>query len=282
MMNKIFAAKGSMVVVLLASLALLSQVIFAIPDSLVYINDEEHLESYIEEYETVLDRATEPTKVLGKSYHERFFDIFSKYESFKDEAAIWTRSQQGRRTLSQVKYVICPVWFADEKDVPADVAKMDTVMQLTKEFYDRMSWNQNEISWTFLADLKLINLAASQNPTREQGESACKEHMKSLGYVYPVNHTGVIVAYNPTASGDFSFPGGVAYINGLTIWNALGFNYATNRHEVGHNYGHPHHYAYSYDWRINRNFKTLVDDGFDMMSGGKHMHILNLTYFYNH
>lgn len=268
-MCKTFAVKGLVVVLLVVSLALLPLETLANSDNLVYINDEVYLESYIEEHPTVVDRSTATTtKVLTKSYQERFFDIYSNYETFKKETAIWTRSQQGRRTLTQMKYVICPVWFADEVNIPANVTKMATVMQLTKEFYNRMSWNQHEITWEFLADLKLVNLTASQNATRNQGSDACLQHMASLGYVYPDTYTGLIVAYNPTANGDFSFRGGVGIINGKIIWNSLAFDYSVNRHEIGHNYGHPHHYAYSYDWRYKRDFTTAVNDGYDMMSGG--------------
>ena len=97
--------------------------------------------------------------------------------------------------------------------------------------------------------------------------------MTALGYVYPTTHTGLIVAYNPTKTGDFSFRGGVAIINGNTIWNSIPFDYSVHRHEVGHNYGHPHHYAYSYAWRNKRDFNTAVNDGYDMMSGGKETHV---------
>ena len=271
-MNKVIAFTGF--VVILLTLTLLPLGTFANTDKLVYVNDEVYLESYIKEHPTVVDRSTATTtKVLGKSYHERFFSIFSNYETFKIEPTIWSRSQQGRRTLTQMKYVVCPVWFADEANVPANVTKMNTVLQLTKEFYNRMSWNQHEISWEFLADLKLVNLSASQNPSRSQGSNACKEHMTALGYVYPTTHTGLIVAYNATEAGDFSFRGGVATINGNTIWNSIPFDYSVHRHEVGHNYGHPHHYAYSYAWRNNRDFNTAVNDGYDMMSGGKETHV---------
>jgi hypothetical protein len=272
-MNQMLAVQGLTAVIFLVVLALLPLGALANTDNLVYINDEVYLESYIKQYPTVVDRATSAsTKVLTKSYHERFFDIFAKYESFKKETSVWTISQQGRRTLTRMKYVICPVWFADEIDVPANVTRINAVMQLTKEFYDRMSWNQHEITWEFLADLKLVNLTASKSTTRNMGSNACLAHMQSLGYLYPSTHTGLIVAYNPTTEGDFSFRGGVGIINGNTIWNSIPFDYSVNRHEIGHNYGHPHHYTYTYDWRYNRSFTTSANDGYDMMSGGTHIH----------
>ena len=45
--------------------------------------------------------------------------------------------------------------------------------------------------------------------------------------------------------------------------------YILARHEIGHNYGHPHHAQYSYNWRTARGLKTgNGKDGWDMMSGG--------------
>lgn len=268
-------------VLFLVSIALFPIEAFESSENFVQINDEIYHESYIIEHPTVVDRSTATsTRVLPNSYHERFFDIFSNYETFKKELAVWTRSQQGRRTLTKMKYVICPVWFADEANNPANVSKINTVMQRTKEFYDRMSWNQHEISWEFLADLKLVNFTTIQNATRNQGADACLQYIATKGYVYPDTYTGLIVAYNPTPFGDFNFRGGYARINGNIIWNSMDFDYSVNRHEIGHNYGHPHHYSYSYDGRITRGFVTAVNDGFDMMSGGTHIHSFNFCFFY--
>jgi hypothetical protein len=238
-------------------------------DNYVFINDEVYLESYIKEFPTIVDRTTATeTKVVVKSTRERFFDIFRTYETYKDKDFLWKLSPQGRQTLSKMRYVICPVWFADENNVPANVTKINDIMERTKVYYERMSWYKNVITWEFLPDLKLVNISASQNATRGQVSTACTEYMTSIGYIYPITHTGLIVAYNPTIGGDFSFKGGVATINGNTVWNSLNFDIAVNRHELGHNYGHPHHFAYSYDWRFKRGTESPLPDGFDMMSDG--------------
>ena len=266
--------------VFLVALACLPLGTFAETDNLVYINDELYHESFFTDYPPIVDRSTATTtKVLAKTNHERFFDILSNYENFKLDKALWNTSQLGRRTFSKMKYVVCPVWLTDESNIPANVTRMNTVMQLTKEFYDRMSWNQHEITWEFLPDLKLTNLFTTQDVTRTQTSDQCSQYLASIGYTYPESYTGLVVAYNPIKSGELAWKGGVAIVNGNIVWNALPFNYAVHRHEVGHNYGHPHHSAYSYGWRNNilRDFTNTVPDGYDMMSGGKKARNTNCT-----
>jgi hypothetical protein len=242
----------------------------AVSDEIVFVNDEGYLESYLYN-QSIMDRSTvSQTKVLAKTGRDKFFEIFSMFESYKKDRAVWTTSKQGRWTLSKMKYLICPVWFADEIDKPANVAQMDTEMQKTKEYYKRMSWNQHEVTWEFLPDLKLVNLTTKNNATRNQGSYECIQYINTLGKQYPTTRTGLIVAYNPTPTGAFNFRGGVAGINYNITWMSLPFYFEIIRHEVGHNYGHPHHYAYSYDWRIARGYDSSVMDGYDMMSNGMH------------
>lgn len=53
---------------------------------------------------------------------------------------------------------------------------------------------------------------------------------------------------------------------------ATGIDFAITRHEMGHNFGHPHHKSYKYWYReTGRNDgegENSIDDGFDMMSSG--------------
>ena len=54
--------------------------------------------------------------------------------------------------------------------------------------------------------------------------------------------------------------------------------FSVGRHEIGHNYGHPHHLSNSYVWRVDRSKKeTAGYDGFDMMSGGNGYAISDLS-----
>jgi hypothetical protein len=242
----------------------------AVSDEIVFINDEAYLESYLYN-QSIMDRSTvSQTKVLAKTGRDKFFEIFSMFESYKKDRAVWTTSKQGRWTLSKMKYLICPVWFADEIDKPANVALMDAVMQETNDYYKRMSWNQHEVTWEFLPDLKLVNLTTKNNATRNQATYEGIQYINTLGKQYSITHTALLIAYNPTPTGHFSFRGGVGSINYNTTWMSMPFDYSVTRHELGHNYGHPHHYAYSYDWRIARGYNSSVMDGYDMMSNGMH------------
>ena len=45
-------------------------------------------------------------------------------------------------------------------------------------------------------------------------------------------------------------------------------DFAVTRHEIGHNFGHPHHHSYKYYWRLTRDPPEDWFDGYDMMSGG--------------
>ena len=256
----------------LSCLLVLSQY-FTGAEKFLVVNDEIYLESYVENNPSLVDRATPSTSlVVTKSSRDTFFDIFTKFETYKADQALWTNEQNGRRTLAKMKYVICPIWLSDETNEPANVASMITVMQKNKEFYNRMSWNQHEVTWEFIDDLKLVNYSSSNDPTRGKVADACIDYMTNVrGKTYPDTHTGLIVAYNPTKSGDLSWYGGVAVLNYNITWMSLGFNFEVTRHELGHNYGHPHHSAYSYGWRFLRGFSSDTFDGYDMMSGGKYV-----------
>jgi hypothetical protein len=242
----------------------------AVSNNIVFVDDVGYLESYVYN-QSIMERATTTeTKVFVKTGRDMFYEIFSKFESYKTDRALWTTTQQGRRTLTKMKYLICPVWFADEVEKPADITLMGSIMQRNKEFYERMSWNQHEVTWEFVPDLKFVNLTTTNNPTRDQGSKECLQYINTLGKQYPTTQTGLIVAYNPIQAGDYSFRGGVAVINYNITWMSIPFDFSVTRHELGHNYGHPHHSAYSYDWRLTRGMSTNVQDGYDMMSGGKH------------
>ena len=248
----------------------------AAAENLILVNDEIYRESDVENNPSIINRAMpSPSLVVTKSSRDTFFDIFSNIERFKSDQALWKNTQNGRRTLTDMKYVICPIWLADEANVPANVTSMNSVMQQNKEFYGRMSWNQHEVTWDFLDDVKLVNHSSINDPTLDQVADACKDYMTNVrGKKYPDTHTGLIVAYKPTKSGELSGRGGVGVINYNFTWMSLEFGYKVTRHELGHNYGHPHHFAYSYGWRFSRGFSTDVIDGYDMMSGGKYFNLL--------
>ncbi len=49
---------------------------------------------------------------------------------------------------------------------------------------------------------------------------------------------------------------------------SMPLDFAVARHEIGHNFGHPHHHSNKYYWRLTRGTPEDWFDGFDMMSGG--------------
>lgn len=238
------------------------------PESYVVINDEVYLESSVPDMPNVdFDTLTE-TKVVTFSGRDLFFEVFSQFESFKHDSAVWGSTENGRRTLSKMRYLILPIWFNDEAQTPADTSKIITVMEQTKAFYSDMSWNRHEISWSILNQVRLD--ISRTNPTLTAVSDAAQQHILTLGMKYPDTHTGIIITYNVAAAGDLSFSGGWGAINGNVTWMSMPPSYSVTRHEVGHNYGHPHHGSNTYNWRIGRGFTTTINtpDGFDMMSGG--------------
>jgi len=81
------------------------------------------------------------------------------------------------------------------------------------------------------------------------------------------------LVYNVADAGVFSGGGGWANVNGNFMWNSYEMYITVVRHEIGHNFGHPHHLSNSYTYRNTRPDMKEGDgfakyDGFDMMSGG--------------
>jgi hypothetical protein len=240
-----------------------------VDDNYVIVNDEVYLESTLSN-STIWDRAsaTQTKVVANKNRDVAFFDVFSQLENYKKERPIWNTTQNGRLTLSKMNYLILPIWFNDDNKTAADITKINTTMQQVRQYYKDMSWNQHEVSWSFLNQVELVNISRAK-PTLDEVSKATQEYILPLGMQYPITHTGLIIAYNVAASGDMNFTGGWGVINGNVIWLSMPPVPAVARHELGHNYGHPHHGANTYDWRINRGSSVATTDGFDMMSGGK-------------
>jgi hypothetical protein len=236
--------------------------------SYVVVKDEVYLESNISDIPN-WDRSTATeTKVLTSSGRDTFFDIFSNFELTKNDNAVWATTHDGRRTLSKMKYLILPVWFNDEAQTPANISRISAVMEKSKIYYNEMSWNRHEISWEFLDQIQLVNISRL-SPTLNDVSIAAQQHIAALGKQYPVTHTGIIISYNVAIKGDMNFSGGWGVINGNVTWISMPPSYGVMRHEIGHNYGHPHHGANTYDWRIERGSSTKTYDGWDMMSNGK-------------
>jgi hypothetical protein len=238
-------------------------------ESYVVVNDEVYLQSAVPDVPNWGRSTLTETKVLTASSRDTFFEIFSRCESFKSERSVWASSESGRRTLSNMKYLILPIWFNDEPTTPADTAKIAAVLEQTKAYYRDMSWSRHDITWQFLEQVQLINISRA-NPTLSAVSDAAQKHILTLGMKFPDTHTGIIITYNVAVAGDMNFAGGWGVINGNVTWMSMPPSFSVTRHEIGHNYGHPHHGSNTYNWRIGRGFSTTVNtlDGFDMMSGG--------------
>lgn len=62
------------------------------------------------------------------------------------------------------------------------------------------------------------------------------------------------------------------------MWMSYELTQDVTRHEMGHNYGHPHHLANNYSWRFSRGGnEESGHDGWDMMSGGNHFAVSDLA-----
>jgi hypothetical protein len=239
-------------------------------ESYVVVNDEVYLQSSVPDTPNWGRSTLTETKVLTTSSRDTFFEVFAQFESFKGDSAVWGSTENGRRTLSKMSYLILPIWFNDEPQTPADTSKIAAVMEQTKLYYSDMSWNRHEISWQFLEQVQLVNISRA-NPTLNAVSDAAQTHILTLGMKYPETHTGIIITYNVAAAGDLSSAGGWGAINGNVTWMSMPPSFSVARHEIGHNYGHPHHGSNTYNWRIGRGFSTTINtlDGFDMMSGGR-------------
>lgn len=81
-----------------------------------------------------------------------------------------------------------------------------------------------------------------------------------------VDFDGIMLVYHTSQSGPFSGGGGWAGVNGFFVWMSFETDFAVTRHEVGHNFGHPHHMSNSYGYRNSRpDLPSPPYDGFDMV-----------------
>jgi len=70
---------------------------------------------------------------------------------------------------------------------------------------------------------------------------AAKAIIDSLGYVEDEDYNGINLVYFTAQAGSFSGGGGWANVNGRFMWMSYSLGLAVTRHEIGHNFGHPHH-----------------------------------------
>jgi hypothetical protein len=236
---------------------------FSDVDSYTVVNDEVYLMPNTSQTPNSARSTATETRVSSSSTRDTFFDIFSNFEAFKTEDAVWATTGAGRRTLSKMKYLIVPIWYNDEAKTPADIQNINNVMQEVKQYYNEMSWSRHDITWEILTQVTLANIPKA-NPDLDNVAAAVDQHILQLGKQYPTTHTGIIIAYKSDGSG----PSGVADVNGNRMWMSMPFAFSVTRHEMGHNYGHRHQRANTYDWRLSRGFFGNTVDGWDMMSGG--------------
>jgi len=199
---------------------------------------------------------------------KRFWENFKKVDDWKD-SNIFEPGPDDRPVLSQFKYIVLPIWWSDENendpDERMDLSTIQNIMDLNNDQYDTMSFDSINVSYQILDQTKFT--ISSVKPGFGDTETAATEIVNQSGNSYD----GIILVYHTAQDGPFQGGGGWGNVNGPFIWMSYRLGFSVTRHEIGHNFGHPHHISM-------RGYRECggecgLYDGFDMMSGGNHYDI---------
>jgi len=188
---------------------------------------------------------------LVMSPTNRQTDIWSLVNSLDGykQSAMW-ESVNGVRTLKRMKYMILPVWWSDQDPddeiLAMNPTKIENMFETVTQHYTDMSWGAFDLSIEILPQTQLLE-SSMQNPdmsvvNRETKSIITDTYSKVSG----TDYDGVVTIYWKAHNGNLSNGGGWGSVNGVNMWmtyyaNTAGLNFAVTRHEVGHNFGHPHH-----------------------------------------
>ena len=169
--------------------------------------------------------------------------------------------------------MVMPIWWNDESQSDQmNLVDSQSVFSDNNQYYKDMSWNKMDVTYEFLSQ-SVLNVSKA-SPSFSDTDTAARDALTSLGKVQGVDYDGICLIYNVADSGPFSGYGGWASVNGDFMWNSYQLGINVLRHEIGHNFGHPHHRSNSYTYRETRPSMTegvAPYDGWDMMSGGNNV-----------
>lgn len=224
--------------------------------------------------------ASKPMITTSNDRQVSVWEAIDDFESYKSSIHYSTSGSNGAKTFTRIRYIILPIWWSDENtSVTMDQNKVRTAFDLTKEFYDAMSFSKiSDFSYTLLE--QTVFTVSQNNPGFGDTSTAAREIIRNRGYVKGTDYDQIALVYNNANSGPFQGSGGWGGVNGDFLWLSYpggSSSVEVVRHEIGHNVGHPHHTSNSYNYRFTRpNMMENGDyaspyDGFDMMSGGNNV-----------
>ena len=183
-------------------------------------------------------------RILTTSYllpyrRELFWKFWDEYSSFKTQQPQWNMSplRSGRATLSNMHYIIQPIWFSDETQAASHAISATQIagqMDQVQQYYRNMSWNQMDVSFEIRSQAALKHVKAS-TATWDTVETAVKLMLNNSGTpIY--NNVGLMIVFNPiTGPGMTGSESGLAVINGE-------FLSASGREYSRHNRPSPSHF----------------------------------------
>jgi hypothetical protein len=94
--------------------------------------------------------------VVPTAARRAFWGKFSTIDSLKSPPAFSvppsTSTSEERPTLVKFKYLIIPIWWSDEDATDPstlmDMTNSEDVMARVNEYYDKMSWNRTDLSYS--------------------------------------------------------------------------------------------------------------------------------------
>mmetsp|Transcript_35236 Transcript_35236/g.81539 ORF Transcript_35236/g.81539 Transcript_35236/m.81539 type:complete len:648 (+) Transcript_35236:57-2000(+) len=213
-----------------------------------------------EPYEEIAAYGNGPVVTEGR---RKFWDLFAKIDDGKTNSRIYKTGPDGRPRLEKFKYIILPIWWSD-MNVNDPVLRMDpaicaAIIDRNIEYYRRMSFDSIELSYQVLPQTRFPISGAE--PKFGDTQEAATAIVDATGYAYD----GIILNYHLARAGPFDGHGGWGNVNGPFMWQSYKFTYYVTRHEIGHNFGHPHHESMR-GYRECEKECALYDE-FDMMSG---------------
>jgi len=219
--------------------------------------------------------------VMTENRH-KFWENYLKVDDWKN-SDIFTTGPEGRPVLANFKYIILPIWWSDEDENNPekimDLSTIEDIMDKNYDYYEEMSFDSIQVTYQILDQTKFS--ISSENPDFGDTEAAARAFLDTTDYSYD----GIILVYHTAQDGPFQGGGGWGNVNAYEVpftWMSYRLDFSVTRHEIGHNFGHPHHISMR-GYRECRGECGLYD-GFDMMSGGNgydisHFHVASKWFF---